>query len=382
MKRLIPLLFSILAIAGCENQAYDLDRLDKEVTLFEDGIAVPLGNVGPFTLELASKSETLGKVMSNLFQAESDGTIVCQGSKEFYRLNVYEVIAKSENPSQPTTFKISDKSTSPFAAAGMFMMLGFSTADQKITMELQNPLTEPFAIGGSAYYSCQNLQTYSTSFEETKSLDGTVIPSSYDKVTILRSSIPDTIPDAVSTMMLKDFCLEFPGDLMNKIRSSSSADFVFTSNYSSHIAAGSRLNFDLASLLGSLSIGFKLPIGSYGLKDAEVSFDLESTVPMQVTLSDIKLLTGAEPADNSDLEVTPGTLVIYGGSLENPGVTKITLGIRSKSGTIPDITGMKFGLKLSSAPGYEKTLLSMKQGISVKSASGTLRGGITFGSNE
>ena len=382
MKRLIPLLFSILAIAGCENQAYDLDRLDKEVTLFEDGIAVPLGNVGPFTLELASKSETLGKVMSNLFQAESDGTIVCQGSEEFYRLNVYEVIAKSENPSQPTTFKISDKSTSPFAAAGMFMMLGFSTADQKITMELTNPVREAFTIGGSAEYSCTNTMTYEPAFKESKSLDGMSIPSSSDKVKILERSIPDTVTYAVSNLSLKDFSFSLPGDLMNKIRSSSSADFVFTSNYSSHIAAGDRINFDLASLLGSISVFFKLPIGAYCLEDAEVSFELQSTVPMQVTLSDLKLLTGEMPAENPELEVTPGTLVINGGSLEKPGVTPVTLRIKSLSGFIPDITGVKVGLKLSSAPGYEKTLLSMKQGISVKSASGTLRGGITFGSNE
>lgn len=382
VKRLIPILFSILVIAGCENQAYDLDRLDKEVTLFEDGIAVPLGNVGPFTLELATKSEKINAIIGSLLKTESDGTIVCKASEEFYRLSVYEVIAKTGNPSRPFTYKLGDISTNPSTSSGLLTAIGFSSTDQSITMEINNPLSEAYAIGGSAYYACQNVRSFETTFEETKILDGKEIPQGYGKVRFLDESIPQTVPDAVSAMELRDFSFELPGDLMNKIRSSSSSEFVFSSSCTGHIAAGDRLDFDVSSLLGRISVNFKLPLGAYYLKDAEVSFELENTAPMQLTLSDVKLLTGEKSEEDPNLEITPGTLVINGGSLEKPGVTQVTLRIKSADGSIPDITGLKLGLKLSSAPGYEKTLLSMKQGISVKSASGTLRGGITFGSNE
>jgi hypothetical protein len=184
-------------------------------------------------------------------------------------------------------------------------------------------------------------------------------------------------------MGVKGLSFNLPADLMDKISSSSSQDFIFTSSYSGHIAPGENLNLDLAALgLGSISAKAKLPIGPYRLKDVQVSFDLENTFPLDVTLSSLQLMTGEEPAVDTNLEVSPGTLVIGGGSPQKPTVTPITLRIKALSGAIPDITGIQVGLKLSSASGYATTPLSVKQGISVKSASATLRGGITFGNHE
>ena len=37
------------------------------------------------------------------------------------------------------------------------------------------------------------------------------------------------------------------------------------------------------------------------------------------------------------------------------------------------------GLAIKSAPGFADTLLSLKQGVSIKSATATLRGGVTIG---
>jgi hypothetical protein len=56
--------------------------------------------------------------------------------------------------------------------------------------------------------------------------------------------------------------------------------------------------------------------------------------------------------------------------------------IKALEGTIPDITGVQVELGIKADPGFADTCLSIKQGVSVKSASATLRGGITLGGNE
>jgi len=383
MKAHVPLLLllSILLTASCANQAYDLDKLDKEVTLFENEISVPVGDVGPFTLELALKSEKIGALLGSVLETESDGTILSQRSAEFYRINAYEIAAKTEDLSQPFTFPVGDEDIFPASTlTGLLTGFGFGAVDQKVSVTINNPLAQAYTLGGSSFVFCIDMRSSDTTFRKAVDLKDITVRTSYSGTTkLLEADIPDNILITPYKMGVKDFSINLPADLMSQIRGASTTDFILTSNYTGHICAGNNLNFDLASLIGSISVNFKLPISSYCLKDVQVSLDLQNTLPMEVTLSDIQLLTGEEkPAADPNLEVSPGTLVIKGGSLEQPGVTPITLRIQARSGAIPDITGIQLGLKLGSASGYAATPLSIKQGISVKSASATLRGGITF----
>lgn len=387
MKTIIPL-FSffvvLLASAGCANQDYDTELLDKEVTLFEREISVPVGDVGPFTLELAMKSKTIGSLLGSVLQTEEDGTIIGKNSEDFYKINAYEIVAKTKDLSQPFTYPVGDKELSPSALAiSLLTSFGFRPVDQHVSIKVNNPLNASYTLGDSCFVRCMNLKSGETTFQKYVALSGITISGGYGTTTLLETDIPETVTEVPYKMGVKGLSFNLPADLMDKISSSSSQDFIFTSSYSGHIAPGENLNLDLAALgLGSISAKAKLPIGPYRLKDVQVSFDLENTFPLDVTLSSLQLMTGEEPAVDTNLEVSPGTLVIGGGSPQKPTVTPITLRIKALSGAIPDITGIQVGLKLSSASGYATTPLSVKQGISVKSASATLRGGITFGNHE
>jgi hypothetical protein len=132
----------------------------------------------------------------------------------------------------------------------------------------------------------------------------------------------------------------------------------------------------------TVTVNFGLPVGAYELKEVEASFTLENTLPLQVTLSNLHLMTGKTPAIDERLEVSPEKIVVLGGSSYEPGSTPVTLKIKANQGTIPDITGISMDLAIVSAPGHAKTRLSFKQGISVKQAKATLRGGITLGIHE
>jgi len=378
-------LFCLFAVAfltaACANQAYDLDKLDKEVTLFEDEISVPIGDVGPFTLELALKSEKIGALLGSVLETESDGTIVSQRSEAFYKISAYEIVARTEDLSKPFTYPVGDQDMFPVGAlAGLLTSMGFSAVDQHVSVTVNNPLAKEYTLGGTSFVYCVNTKNSDTTFLKTVDLKDITVRTSYSGTTkLLEADIPDTTFFPPFKVGVKDCSFNLPADLMSQIRGASTTEFLITSNYTGHICAGNNLNFDLASLIGSISVNFKLPISAYCLKDVQVSLDLQNTLPLEVTLSGIQLLTGEEkPAVDPNLEVSPGTLVIKGGSQEKPGVTPITLRIKARSGAIPDITGLQLGLKLSSASGYATTPLSVKQGISVKSASATLRGGITI----
>lgn len=384
MKTIVPLLSLIivlLASAGCANQDYNTDLLDKEITLFEREISVPVGDIGPFTLELALKSKTIGSLLGSVLQTEEDGTIIGKKTEVFYKINAYEIVAKTKDLSQPFTYSVGDQDLSPAAmSVSLLSGFGFSPVDQHVSITVNNPLKESYTLGDSSFVRC--VKSGDPTFEKYVALKEITIPSGYGTTTLLETDIPETARAVPNRMGVKNLSFNLPADLMDKI-SSSNAEFTFTSNYTGHIAAGENLNLDLASLgLGSISAKAKLPIGPYRLKDVQVSFDLENTFPLDVTLSSLQLMTGEEPAVDTNLEVSPGTLVIGGGSPQKPTVTPITLRIKALSGAIPDITGIQVGLKLSSASGYATTPLSVKQGISVKSASATLRGGITFGNHE
>ena len=140
-------------------------------------------------------------------------------------------------------------------------------------------------------------------------------------------------------------------------------------------------NFDISykTSISSVSVKFNLPIEAYDFKEVEVSLELQNTLPLQVEITNLQLLSGEKQDVDENLVATPADLIIKGGSLDNPGETPITLNIKALEGTIPNITGVKMGLAIKSAPGFADTLLSLKQGVSIKSATATLRGGVTLG---
>jgi hypothetical protein len=193
-------------------------------------------------------------------------------------------------------------------------------------------------------------------------------------------NLPDSIQNSPSQLGIENGTLNLPGNMMEKIYSSSSADFVYSMEYTSHIAVGETLNLPLAMFgLDKLSFNFSLPIHAYEFREVEVKLDLENTLPFEVTLSNVQLMTGEKPAVDENLQVYPETLVIQGGSLEKPGVTPITVKLKALEGTVPDITGVKAQLGIDVGRGLAGTVLSLKEGVSVKSASATLRGGVTLG---
>lgn len=384
MRKNLPFFLCLLLLAACENKAYDTEEnLIKEVTLFEEEMSVPIGNAGPFTLELALQSKNLSTILGSALTTEEDGTIISTSSEQFYKINVYEIIAKTQDLSQPVSYPVSDKSFAPSGIANLFQSFGFNSVDQRLKVLVNNPLNKPYTLGGDLHIVCQDTKEYKNVYDQTFPLEEVTVERSYSNTPLLDLELPDTVLFCPSTAELENWCFNLPADLDKEVRFTNNPEFVFDTQYSCHIAAGEKGEIPLAMFgMSKVSIKFNLPVASYQLKEVEVSFELENTLPLQVSLADVKLMTGEKPEVNEALQVTPETLAIKGGSTETPGITPVTLNIKALEGTIPDITGMRVELSIKSAPGFADTRLSLKQGVSVRSASATLRGGITLGGNE
>lgn len=380
MRKTIPFLFGLLMVAACENEAYDTEKLSMEVTLMEDEISVPLGNLGPFNLELVTQAPMVGQILGAVLTTEEDGTLLCKTDEVLYNISVYEIMVKAKDMSTPFSYPVGDKTTTPSTLSSMFQTFGFRSVDQHVTLTASNPFDNSYTLGGNAYVACMNTVSYETAYEQSFPLADIPVRRSYSPTKLLDMDLPDSVYFTPSDLGFKNLSFNLPDHLQDHIRDSQNTKIEFTAAYSGHIAAGEKGELPLAMFgLTSVSVNFKLPIQDYEFKDVEVSLDLENTLPLQVELTGLRLKTGEEPTVDENLVATPGNLVIQGGSVEKPGVTPITLNIKALEGTIPDITGIEMGITIKSAPGYADTLLSLKQGVRVKSASATLRGGITLG---
>ena len=384
MRKSIPLFLCLLLLTACGNRLYDIDdALNKEMTLFEEEISVPIGSTGPFNLELLLKDKTVGALLGAALTTEEDGTIVSKTSDQFFKISAYEIITKVPDWSKPVSYPVSDKSFTPSGIANLLQTFGFSVVDQHMRVFVNNPLNLAYNLGGSIRVACQNTKTFTPAYDETFPLEGVTVERSSSDTELLNLEIPNSVGFSPSTAELKDWCFNLPANMKDELRWSSKTDFSFDCEYSCHVAAGTNGEIPLAMFgMKTMSFKFELPIASYKFKEVEASLVLENTLPLQVTLGNVRLMTGKNPEVNENLLVTPGDIVVKGGSLESPGITPLTLNIKALEGAIPDITGIQAELSIVSAPGYAETLLSLKQGLNVKSASATLRGGVTLVDNE
>ena len=87
----------ILGSVACTDKAYDPDRMSMEMTFFENEISVPVGSVGPLTVQSLA-----GKILENIgFGSDEDGYLTANFSKDFFTKSAYEIALKAPDPSQP-----------------------------------------------------------------------------------------------------------------------------------------------------------------------------------------------------------------------------------------------------------------------------------------
>ena len=373
MKQYFSLLLFPLILWACENKAYDMDNLNKEVTLFEKEISIPVGNMGPFTLEDILNTEKLSSIKALLggaLKTDSDGYLKADTEDDFWVINAYEVALKAPDLTKPYDYKAGSNSTAPSGLGTLLGAFGFGCGDQKVTISLTSPLKDAFNLNTTSSITCMNRRTYETSYTQSVPLE-VEVPRSANTHVLKEFVLPDNVTDMPSEIQLNDVILHLPENLPDKIRSSRYSTFTFNMTYTGYVTAGS-----------GVSLPINIPLESFSFSDAQLTMNVVSTLPLDVTLSNLRVMRAGETSEqNENIEITE-SVVVKGGSPEKPTVTPVTFQLKAKEGVLTDFGGIKANITISSAPGFAKTRLTLKGGISVQSASATLRGGLTIFDNE
>lgn len=374
-KYLILSLLVLIPLYGCSNMEYDpFGKLNKEITLFHDGIALPIGNVGPVTVHDLLSNGSVRDLMDQFMKEDPDGQLYVEAEEEFFSQSAFEVALKSPDNTQPYHWEVGDQYGSVGSVASALSMFGFGFPHQMLMVQAGNPLYANILLNTTARITCVN-KNYEETYAEEKRLADFSISSSYTPRTLTQFDLPENVLDHVSKVELKGVTLDLPANLPDLVRSGSNSFFRFSYKYKALVALTESFKMPMTFPVENLNV----ELGQFNLHECQLSFDLVNSLPIDVKVEDIRVLDESGSVDPG-VEVSSG-FTIYGGSLESPTTTPVTLSVKSLDGTLPDIHGIEATVSFSTHADSVNLPLSTKMCLSVKSASVIVSGGITIPSH-
>jgi hypothetical protein len=368
---LILSILALLLVCGCTHKEYDApEGVNREMTLFGGEISIPVGNLGPITVkDLLKGNASIASLVDQMLQEASDGTLCVNAEETFFSKNAYELSFQIPDRTQPYSWQLGTVSSSITSPAAILGFLGLKFPEQTLAISMQNPLLESFTLNTTVRVDAGNYTT-------DQKLEDYEFKPSYSPRALVAFTLPEDKIDMIDRVMLVDTVLDLPANFTDVARSGERASFTFAYSYAAKIAPGPLFAFSTELPLNNLN----LKIGQYRLHGATLSFELENSLPFDITIDKI-LVRDEKGTTNPDVVFSSG-IKIAGGTLAKPGVTPVTLSIEATEGTIPDIQSLSIQFSIKCAEGAGGTPLSTRMGLSVKSASATLRGGITLFGHE
>ncbi len=366
----------LLALTACMHEEYDTsDGIDTKIRLFEEEISMPVGNIGPITVE-----STVGETLKDFLVADENGLLWAKTTDmELYTVNVYEIKANTADTSTPFTWNPGTKEVGPSGMAGLLAAFGLLCKNQEVTVKVFNPLRDAVTLNSTLSGYCMNWTTYMMTWMDSKPLSGVSLPS--NKTTELgHFDIPSD--DVLANVSLDDLALDLPANPHDRIKYSSQPSFEFKCDYKCNIAAGETFTFEQAFTIDDAN----LALGSLSLKKAIVKLQAVNTLPLNVEFKSLDIINpvkedGSWGGYNENVKISENVMVA-GGSTESPTTSDIILEFEALEGTLPDIHQMRLVVEISAAASHAHTLLSANQGLYIKNATAKVIGGITLFGNE
>lgn len=379
MKYPFALVLVIPLALACTRMEYDTsDGVNHELTLFERQLTVPVGSIGPVTLETVLGSlnsiPVVGSLVSEMLKVDEQGLFYMESSGDIFKMNAYEVEKQMGDASVPQSWNSGDHMTSLGGAGILLSMVAMQPIGQKVDITVSNPISKSVAATSSSSLSCAGKDV------PIEALNSFTLRSRTNGDKLMSLDIPQDQTDALNTIEMKGLTLALPANPSSLIRDETgNLFFTVGYKYSHNIVVSDIFNFPLTDLHIAAA---KLPIGQYKFKKCEISLELENSLPLQVEVKDIRAVKHRESEDvapeaDDNIKITSG-FTIQGGSLEKPATTELALAIEALEGTIPDINGILLSIELKAQPGFTTVPVSAKQGLYIKSSSAKLTGGITI----
>lgn len=386
LLRLTTLLLPAALLCACNKHLeYDTtDGIDYEMTLFQEGITVPLGSTEEITLghllDMASKTlKSLGVEINK----ETDGTLYVQSGEIFSYADAYMILLSFENPDVDNVYTVNYISGQVGGVSGAVGILGFNLKDQSVEFKMVNPIFADVTMDAHLKMTCTvtDWSTWSstTTFTHEKDFSAVPLARTSSQQTLYSLALPDAAQVAPS-FTLTDVKLHLPGGFGSKINTSPNCYFALSYAHKAHLCTGDREI--LTSLISAIPLNnLDIPLAQFGLQQCELALTLSNSLPIELAVTKVEPLDkGGNILENVVVNVD---FTVAGGSLEKPATSDLKLGLESiDNGPIPDISGLKLHFKAKGAPGFSDVPLSVKQGVSVKSARASIYGGITLFGNQ
>lgn len=371
----IPALLGLLLTGACGHKEYDTENLDPEMTLFENGMMVPIGSVGPFRMELAMKplgawmSKTLGLPEDVLSINGETGLLQFTFTSSPIEENMYKLAMKTGDNAEPYTWVPGGLYSS--SAFGMVLSLfKIGLANQTVRISALSPFRNTTSIHGDLVLK---VPYGSGEHTETISLQDVELPKYAGEKELAFFTLPADCKDN-PTVTSSDLTITLPAHFGDQVYEG--GIFKVNSRNSANLMVNPGFEISLP-----LSLDVNLPLGQFNLKEAKVEVELESTIPIQIGLSELQA-KDEEGVQDENIEIISDVL-IKGGKPETPASSTIILNIKTLDGTaIPDIKKMGVKIQAKAVEGCENVLLAGDQGVKVKKSHIIISGGITLFSHE
>jgi len=370
------LLFSFLTmvlLCACTRSEYDApDGINKEMNLFGEEIYLPIGQVGPITVkDLLSSNKSIAPLIESLMKEEPNGTFYIESQDQVFAVNAFRELMDIPDPTQPYHWDIGSQSCSIASTAALLRMFNIGFMNQRLSLYATNPITAPLTLNTDIWVRCMD-NSYKETYSKEYKMEDFSLRSSYSATSLFQLDLPVEVTDLVTSVEMNDLTLDLPANAKDQVRPSDDAKFSFYTTFTSNLALSEKFSLSPAIPISKLNV----PLAKFKLHKCSLAFDVENTLPLDVTIKSIKLRD--EKGNEINDVVFSSDVKIVGGKPDAATVTPVVLEVEALTGTIPDIREVVIDLKLE----YSKTAglvpLSSAMGLSIKSASAKLFGGITL----
>ena len=275
------------------------------------------------------------------------------------------------DPTQPYHWDIGSQSCSIASTAALLRMFNIGFMNQRLSLYATNPITAPLTLNTDIWVRCKD-NSYKETYSKEYKMEDFSLRSSYSATSLFKLDLPVEVTDLVTSVEMNDLTLDLPANAKDQVRPSDDAKFSFYTTFTSNLALSEEFSLSPAFPISELNV----PLAKFKLHKCSLAIDLENTLPLDVTIKSIKLRD--EKGNEIKDVVFSSDVKIVGGKPDAATVTPVVLEVEALTGTIPDIREVVIDLKLE----YSKTAglvpLSSAMGLSIKSASAKLFGGITL----
>ena len=352
-------------------------RLDKEITVFNDQVSVPVGDIGPLSLGILIDKAGFRETIESLVKEDSEGYLVMEKEGDLYSNAILLMAMSIADPSKPVDISVADCTGSIETMSSMLTMLGIALPRQVFSLTASNPLTEEIGVSGKLAILADAKGDLPAGAVVTQDFSKKVAAETKKEVFF---EIERDGERPFTKYELTNLQLHMPASLKDKDPLSGMSMIGLGYKYKSYLALGEGFSFPLSYDLDKLNV----PLGQFRVKEAKICAEVSSELPIDLTIDKLELLvervgedgkTSLEPLDDVVFS-TP--ISIAPGSTGKPVISPLEIIVKANEGTIPDITGIRLEATIQNPTDIADTRLGMNQKVYLNNLRATVSGGITI----